>query len=192
MVRAARQRCVACVPAARRGCFGLGTASDGGGRGRRTLRRAVGVCALAPAACAQLRWLSGCLRRVGAGFAQLARGSMRSGKALRGGGVRSAGLRLTLPYPGRLTPRRFLAVHAARERCGACLGVPAARRGSSGLGATSDGSGWGRSTPRRAVVWCELALAARALLRWLSGRLRLAGAAWARLARAHGVCCLIV
>ena len=34
--------------------------------------RVVGVCALAPAACALLRRFSGRLRRVGAGWAQLA------------------------------------------------------------------------------------------------------------------------
>ncbi len=34
-----------------------------------------------------------------------------------------------LPYPARRAPRRFLVVCAARKRCGACLGVPAARHG---------------------------------------------------------------
>ena len=75
-------------------------------------------------------------------------------------------------------PRRSLVVRAARERCGARLGVPAARGGSFGLGAASDGAGRGRRTLRRAVGWSALALAARALLRLDSGRLRLAGAGW--------------
>ena len=69
-------------------CFGLGAASDGAGRGRRTLRRAVGVRAQAPAARALLRRLSGRLRQAGAGWARLARGSIRSGKSLRSGGTR--------------------------------------------------------------------------------------------------------
>ena len=34
-----------------------------------------------------------------------------------------------MPYPTRRAPRRFLVFLAARERCGVCLGVPAARRG---------------------------------------------------------------
>jgi hypothetical protein len=89
-------------------------------------------------------------------------------------------------HPAR-APRRSLVVRVARQRCGARLGVPAARRGSFGLGAALDGAGRGRRTPRRAVGWCALALAARALLRWLSGRLRLTGRAGRGLCGAHGV-----
>jgi hypothetical protein len=177
VVRAARERCDARlgVPAARRGSFGLGAALDGAGRGRRTLRRAVGWSALAPAARALLRLVSGRLRLTGrldaccAGLMRPCAGLVRPGSEL--------------PYPGRLTPRRFLVVRAARERCGARLGVPAARRGSFGLGAASDGARRGRRTLRRAVGVCALAPATRALQRFLSGRLRLAGAGWARLAR---------
>ena len=82
----ARERCGARlgVSTARRGCYGVGAASNGAGRRGASLRRAVGVCALAPAACALLRRLSGRLRRAGAGWARLARGSIRSGKPLRG------------------------------------------------------------------------------------------------------------
>jgi hypothetical protein len=43
------------------------------GSGQAHFRRAVGVCALAPAARALLRWLSGRLRRVGAGWVRLPR-----------------------------------------------------------------------------------------------------------------------
>jgi len=43
--------------------------------------------------------------------------------------------RSELPYPGRRSPRRLQAASAARERCGARLDVPVARRGSFGLGA---------------------------------------------------------
>ena len=55
-------------------------------------RRAVGVCAKAPAARALLRRLSGRLRRVGVGWAGLARGSWRPGKALRGAACHWCGL----------------------------------------------------------------------------------------------------
>ena len=72
--------------------------------------------------------------------------------------------------------------HGSR-RCGAYLGVPAARRDCSGVGATSGGAERRGASLRRAVGVCALAPAARALLRCLSGRLRLAGAAWARLTR---------
>ena len=71
--------------------------------------RAVGVCALA-AACVLLRRLSGRLRRLGAGWTRLVRGSIRSGKPSRivakrvpqvsGNGVTE------LLYPGRRAPRR--------------------------------------------------------------------------------------
>ena len=104
------------VPAARRGCFGVGAASDGppgvGRRGASGLRRAVGVCALAPAACALLRRLSGRLRRAGAGWARLARGSMRPGKALRDDAAQVPHLRLSCPtlVGARAAPRRLQAV----------------------------------------------------------------------------------
>ncbi len=143
--------------------------SDGAERRGASLRRAVGVCALAPAARALQRWLSRRLRLAWAGWARLARGSWRP---LRGG-VAWLPLASELPYPGRRASCRLQAVSAAPKMCGARLGVPVARRGSFGLGAASDGAGRGIRTLRRAVDWCALALMARALLRWLSGRLRL-------------------
>jgi hypothetical protein len=101
--------------------------------------------------------------------------------------VRHGAFASELPYPDRRAPRRFLVVRAARERCGACLVVPAARRGSSGLGAASDGSGRGRRTLRRAVGWCARAPAARALLRWVFGRSRLTCAGWGGWRRVYGL-----
>jgi hypothetical protein len=70
--------------AARRFCGrrGIGRTARGGWRGC-TLRRAVGVCALAPAARALLRWLSGRLRPVEAGWTRLPRGSSVLCEALR-------------------------------------------------------------------------------------------------------------
>ena len=99
------------------------------------------MCALAPAARALLRRLSGGLRRAGAGWARLERGSMRSGKPLRDSAGRVPLLRLscpTLPGARRVDFRRSA---AARERCGVRLGVPAARRGGFWVGAASDGAG---------------------------------------------------
>jgi hypothetical protein len=105
------------------------------------------------------------------------------------------------PYPARRAPRRFLVVRVARERCGARLCVPLARRGSFGLGAAVRGVWRGRRTlrqavgvcalvlaarrrlRRRAVGWSALAPAARTLLRCCSRRLPWACARWARLAR---------
>ena len=141
VVRAARERCGARlgVPAARRGSFGLGVAVRGARRGRCTLRRAVGWFALAPAACALLCWVAGRSRQVGGGQARLRQGLMRPGMPLRA--VRRGcqpPLASELPYLARRAPRRFLVVRAARERCGARLGAPAARRGSFGLCAASD------------------------------------------------------
>ena len=49
--------------------------------------------------------------------------------------------------PHTRAPRRFLVVRAARERCGARLGVPAARRSGSGVGVASDGAGQGSALP---------------------------------------------
>ena len=75
-----------------------------------------------------------------------------------------------LNCPARRAPRRFLVVRAALTRCGACLSVPAARRGSFGLGAASDGAasdGQG-CTSRRVLAGSALASAACALLRWVS------------------------
>jgi hypothetical protein len=79
-------------------------------------------------------------------------------------------------------PRRFLVVRAARDRCGArpwaCL-----RRGAAVSGAarrrTARGGGVQASGERLAA--CAPAPAARAPVRCLSGRSRLAGAGWARL-----------
>ncbi len=84
-------------------------------------------------------------------------------------------------------PHRFLVVRGARERCGARLGVPAARHGSFGLGAVLDGTGRGRRTLRRAVGWSALASAARALLRLVSGLSRLTGAGWGGWRRVYGL-----
>ena len=69
---------------------------------------------------------------------------------------------------------------AARERCDACLGVTAARRGGFGHGAARPlGVGRGRRTALpRAVGLCALAPTARALLRWLSEALRRVLAGW--------------
>ena len=80
--------------------------------------------------------------------------------------MRNGALASELLYPARRAPRRFLLFRAARERCGACLGVPAARRGSARLFLARHGSAWREAGPG------VLALAARALLHWLSGRLR--------------------
>ncbi len=121
VVCAARERCGAClgVPAARRGSFGLGAASDGARRGRRTLRRSVGLCALAP----------------GARAAPLALWALAAGGGMLG--VACAGLQVSLagrcgvgatfaselPYPSRHAPRRFLVVRAAPKRCGTSMCV---------------------------------------------------------------------
>jgi len=57
----------------------VGAASHGaGGQRGASLWRAVGVCALAPAARTLLRWLSGRLRRVGAGWALVRGGPWRT------------------------------------------------------------------------------------------------------------------
>ena len=90
------------------------------------------------------------------------------------------------PEPWQERARRvgFWRSAAASSRCGARLGVAAARRGGFGVGAASDGARRGVQTLRRAVGVCALAAAARALLRRLSGRLRRVGAGSARLARA--------
>ena len=53
-------------------------------------------------------------------------------------------------------------VHAARSRCGACLSLPAARRGCCGVGAVSDSTGQGMRTLRRAVGLCVHGLPRRA------------------------------
>jgi hypothetical protein len=153
VVRAARERCGAClgVPVPLRGCSGVGAASDGAGRRAPRLRGAVGVCAVAPAARALLRLVSGRLRRLGTGWARLARGSLRLGKALRSGATWVPHFASELPYPDRRAPRRFLVIRAALQRCGARLGVPATRRGSFGLGVASDGVWRGRRTLRRVV-----------------------------------------
>ena len=121
VLRATRERCGARlgVPAARGGSVGVGAASDGAGRGRRTLRRAVGWSALAPAARALLRLVSGRLRLTGrldaccAGLMRPCAGLVRPGSEL--------------PYPGRRAPCRFLVFRAALERCGARMNTPAAR-----------------------------------------------------------------
>ena len=51
-----------------------------------------------------------------------------------------------LPYPGRRAPRRLQAVCTTPSRCGARLGVPAARRGGSRVGATQRDAVQGRRT----------------------------------------------
>jgi hypothetical protein len=144
VIRAARERCGAClgVLAARRGSNGLGAAGRGVWRARRTLRRAVGVCAQVPAARALLRLVVGRSRRAGAGWARLTRGSIRPWKALRGSAATGCLCVVSeLPYPGRRAPRRFLVVRAALSRCGACLCVClrlcAFRWGRHGVGRTS-------------------------------------------------------
>ena len=105
-----------------------------------------GVCARALAARALLRRACGLVMTsagLGSGFCV---GSMRPWKPLRGQYGVGATPASELPYSDRRAPRRFLVLRAARERCGACLGVPAPRRGSSGLGAASDGARQGRRT----------------------------------------------
>jgi hypothetical protein len=72
-VRAAFSRCGSSASGCACGSarlFRVGAASDGAGRGRRSFRLAVGVCAMAPAARALQRL-------AGAGWARLARGSWR-------------------------------------------------------------------------------------------------------------------
>ena len=67
-----------------------------------------------------------------------------------------------LPYPGRSAPRRLQAVRAARERCGARLGVAAARRGGCSVGGTWRDSalgarGWGWEGALSAIEWSACA-----------------------------------
>ena len=91
----------------------------------------------------------------------------------------------TLAGARRVDSRRSA---AARERCGARLGVPAARRSCSGVGAASNGAGRRAASLRRAVGVCALAAATRALLRRLSG----ACAGWGRAGRGwHGARCAL-
>ena len=134
------------MPAAWRGCFRVGAASHGAGRGRHTSGKRL--------ACVHwLQWLARCCagsRGACAGWGRAGRGwrvgSWCSGQASRGVSGRVPPLVTELPYPDRRAPRRLQAVRAARKRCGARLGVPAARRGCSGVGAASRGAGRGRRT----------------------------------------------
>ena len=61
-----------------------------------------------------------------------------------------------LPYPARRAPRRLQAVCAASARCGAHLGVPAARRGGFGVGATRRGAGRGKHTSGVRIGSCDV------------------------------------
>ena len=84
-LRAAFQRCGALLwgSCALARLLRLGAAVRGVGRRAALLWRAVGVCARALAACALLRRACALVGGSKGGWAQLARGSMRSGKALR-------------------------------------------------------------------------------------------------------------
>jgi hypothetical protein len=119
------------VPAARRGCCGVGAASDGAGRAGAP--PASGWLVRTGSRDAHAGALSlGTLAPGGGGLGAADAGLMAPWEACADGcGV---GATSELPYPGRLTPRRIRAVCASRERCGARLGVPAARHGSFGVG----------------------------------------------------------
>ena len=145
VVRAASERCGARQHGGR-GSARLFRARRGGAR------RGAGACKAPPAACAaagcalaaaaraQLRGVPGRSRRAGRGRARLTRGSRRAGQRLRGCTERVPVS--YMPYPGpRRAPRQFLVFRAARERCGARLGVPAARCGCFGVGAALCGAG---------------------------------------------------
>ena len=82
--------------------------------------------------------------------ASLAQERMATGASEASGCQTGAKLASTPPSASR----QFLVVCAARERCGACLGVPAARRGSFGVGAASDGAGRRAARLQRAVGVC--------------------------------------
>ena len=133
------------LAAARRGCFGLGAAARGAGRGHARLLRlpcAAAGCALATAARAQLRGVSGRSRRAGRGWARLTRGSRRAGKRLRGCTERVPVSYLTL-VPGALRVSSWCSARlvkgAARAwvclRCGAAVLGSArhVRRGPAGI-----------------------------------------------------------
>ena len=108
VVRAASLKCgarlCACIAAR---LFVAGGASVRAG-GRAGARKCSGLreSAVAPAARALQRWLSGCVRRPARLVAPVRRG------------CRSV-LVSELPYPGRRTPRRLQAASAAGERCAA-------------------------------------------------------------------------
>ena len=153
-LRAALRRCGArlwgsCASAR---LLGLGAAVRG--VGRRAALLLVGLGAPALAERALLRRLSGRLRWVGAGFAWLARGSMRSGKSFGGGAAWVPPLVSELPYPDIRALRLFLV--SARLLKGAarvwvCLRLGAAvlgsarrqtARGRVGTLAHTPASGW--------------------------------------------------
>ena len=118
---------------------------------------------------------------------------LRGAQAPFVGVAASVGAWSELPYPGlncptlagalRVDSRRSARLVKGAARVWVCLWL-GGRRGSFGLGAASDGAGWGmRTLLRRAVGWCALALAARLVLRRacaLVGRWAGLGAAGAR------------
>ena len=122
-----------------------------------TLRRAVGVCALPPATRALLRRLSGRSRWVGAGWARLARGSMRPGKALRDDATRVPLLRLSRPTQAGARRVGFWSsaqlVKGAACVC-VCLRRGAAVSGSARTCAARGGAGALRSGEQLACSRC--------------------------------------
>ena len=98
-------------------------------------------------------------------------------RTARGGGVQASGERLACVH---LLPRRARCIADSRD---ACAGWRRSERGCGGVGAASDGAGRGRRTSGERLACVHWLPRRIALLRRLAGRLHLAGAGWARLAR---------
>ena len=129
------------------------------------------MCALAAAARALFLRLSAGLLRAGAGWARLARGSMRPGKALRDDAARVPHLRLNCPT---LAGAASISGGLLQLVNGALRVWMYLRRGAAVSGSARLGAAWqawaGQAHLWRANGACALVPSTRVLWRWLCRR----------------------